>query len=450
MPRWLSKAPIPSGLYSYRGKDEFSRLALQLRVESDGRGVLAINANTVLYLNETAAAHVYCFMQGMPTEKAVKQIRSLYRVDEEKARTDHEKLIYNISTLAQTEEVCPISYLGVERVEPFSQTMSAPIRMDLALTFRCQNGCLHCYTGGPHETEEMSAEKWKLVLNKMKNLGIFIATFTGGEPTLRGDLPELIAHAQKLGIVTGLVTNGRSLKDKDYVAALEKCGLDFAQVTLESSDPNIHDRMTGSPGSWEETVAGIRNLIPTQVYTTTNTTLTKLNASGFLETLEFVHDLGVREFGCNGLIHSGRGPEFAKDFGLSSDELKTLLPRIQERAAQLSMTFLWYTPTRYCELDPVSLGLGVKSCTACGMNMCIGPSGDVYPCQSYFQSLGRFLETEWKRIWNHSLSKQLRARMYAPDDCGECPDYSVCGAGCPLELQDPRGVARPAKKPYDN
>ena len=436
IPSWLRKTHAPPGLYYYRGRDKFSRMALQLRVESDGKGVLAINAKTVLYLNETAAAHVYYFTQGMPTEKAAHRIRSTYRVSEDTARKDHERLIYAISTLAQTQEVCPISYLGVEKVEPFSQDLSAPIRMDLALTFRCQNDCLHCYVGGPHKTEEMNTENWKRVLNKMKELGIFIATFTGGEPTLREDLHELIAHAQKIGIVTGLVTNGRRLKDRDFVSILEKAGLDFAQVTLESSNPEIHDQMTESKGSWQETIEGIRNLIPTTIYTTTNTTLTKLNAAGFLETLDFVNSLGVKAFGCNGLIHSGKGPSFAEDNALKPGELKILLAKVQEKASHLSMSFLWYTPTRYCELNPVSLGLGVKSCTASGMNMGIGPTGDVYPCQSYFQSLGKFLETDWKVIWNHPLSKQLRSHEYAPKDCEDCTELPVCGAGCPLEIED--------------
>jgi len=438
LPSWLRKAPAPAGLYYYRGRGEFRRMALQLRIEADGKGVLAINAKTVLYLNETAAAHVYYFMQGMPTEEAVKQVRSIYRVSGETARKDHEKLIYAISTLAQTQEVCPISYLGVERIEPFSKDLSAPIRMDLALTFRCQNGCLHCYTGGPHETEEMNTESWKRVLDKMKNLGIFIATFTGGEPTLREDLPELIAHAQKIGLVTGLVTNGRRLKEEDYVLTLEKSGLDFAQVTLESSDPKIHDQMTGSQGSWQETIEGLKNLVPTTIYTTTNTTLTKLNAFGFVETLDLLHGMGIKVFGCNTLIHSGKGPSFARDHELDVDQLKKLLQGVQERAAQLRMEFLWYTPTRYCELNPVNSGLGVKSCTACGMNMCVGPSGDTYPCQSYFQSLGKFLETQWDAIWNHPLSKELRAHKYAPEACQDCDDLSLCGAGCPLELQDHR------------
>jgi radical SAM protein with 4Fe4S-binding SPASM domain len=280
----------------------------------------------------------------------------------------------------------------------------------------------------------MSTTDWTRVLDKMKRLGIFIATITGGEPTLRPDLPEIIAHAQKIGIVTGLVTNGRRLKDKDFVYSLEKSGLDFAQVTLESDHPEIHDQMTGSKGSWQETIQGIRNLIPTTIYTTTNTTLTKLNEGGFLKTLDFVHSLGIQAFGCNTLIHSGRGPSFSEENALKPHEMERLLERVREKAALLSMNFEWYTPTKYCELNPVGLGLGVKACTASGMNMCIGPTGDVYPCQSYFHSLGKFIDVDWKTIWNHPLSRKLRARGYAPADCRDCLEFSTCGAGCPLEL----------------
>ncbi|PDM26058.1 hypothetical protein CP083_05900 [Candidatus Bathyarchaeota archaeon B24-2] len=74
------------------------------------------------------------------------------------------------------------------------------------------------------------------------------------------------------------------------------------------------------------------------------------------------------------------------------------------------MKFVWYTPTRYCQLDPVSLELGIKSCTAAKINMCIGPEGEVYPCQSYFKALGNILEDKWENIWNHPTSIYIRSR----------------------------------------
>ena len=81
--------------------------------------------------------------------------------------------------------------------------------MDMALTFRCQNDCIHCYAGGPHQTPELTTEQWKQVIDKLSDVGVFILTFTGGEPTLRDDLPELLLYAQNKGMVTGLISNGR-------------------------------------------------------------------------------------------------------------------------------------------------------------------------------------------------------------------------------------------------
>jgi radical SAM protein with 4Fe4S-binding SPASM domain len=427
---------IPNGLYAYRGTDKFAGLALQLRVEADGLGVMVINANTVLYLNETATAYAYFFMQGLHEDEVLKRIQRMYRVNAKTAKGDYEKLTYAVSTLAQTEKVCPISFLDVKSVEPFTQKYTAPLRMDLALTFRCQNDCVHCYAGGPHETPELSTSQWREVIDGLHKIGVFILTFTGGEPTLREDLQELLLYAQNKGLVTGLITNGRRLKDKAYVKTLERSGLDFVQVTLESHRAEVHDLMTGAKGSWKETVAGIKNALQTQIYVTTNSTLSKHNTPDFLETIDYLKKLGVDAFGCNSLIYSGRASEIAEDFVLPIETLNELLPKIRDKANQLGLKFLWYTPTQYCHFDPVKLGLGVKSCTAAMINMCVGPNGDVYPCQSYFESLGNMLKDEWQKIWNHPLALKIRKREYVEPKCKDCPQLQICGGGCPLELQN--------------
>jgi len=415
-------------------------MSLQLRIQPDGRGVMVINANTVLHLNETASAYTYYFMKGMPESNVLKRIRRMYRVSAAKAKADYEKLVYTISTLARTEKICPISFLEVEKEEPFTYQYSAPLRMDLALTFKCTNNCIHCYAGGPHETAELNTSQWKEVIDRLSQIGVFILTFTGGEPTLREDLPELLQYAQNKGMVTGLITNGRKLKDKEYVKTLEKAGLDFVQVTLESHKPKIHDLMTAAKGSWKETVAGIKNAAQSQIYVTTNTTLSQYNASEFLRTIDYIKDFNVAAFGCNSLIYSGKANAISQEFALTIEALKELLPKIRDKAQQLNLKFLWYTPTQYCRFDPVQLGLGVKSCTAAMINMCVGPNGDVYPCQSYFESLGNILVDEWEQIWNHPLAVKIRNREYVEPKCKDCPQLQVCGGGCPLELQNGKYV----------
>jgi len=432
----FKKQKIPTGRFTYRGEDKFKGLALQLRVEPNQQGLLVINANTVLYLNQTATAYAYYLMQGQSEDQIISTITKTYKVKKQQAKQDFEELIYTISTLAQTEEVEPISYLNIEKIEPFSQTPSAPIRFDMALTFNCQNDCVHCYAGGPKQTKELTTNQWKQVIDKLHQIGVFILTFTGGEPTLKEDLPELLVYAQQKGLVTGLITNGRKLANKSYVEKLERSGLDFVQITLESHKPKIHNQITGDPKSYKETVEGIKNLIPTQIYTTTNTTLNQHNKASFLDTIDFIKKLGVAAFGSNSLIYSGKAKQIAKEFTLTIKDLKTLLPKIQTKAANLGLKFLWYTPTQYCELDPVKLGLGIKSCSAAMINMCIAPNGDVYPCQSYFESLGNILENTWETIWNHPLATKIRNREYKEPKCKDCPQLQICGAGCPLEIQN--------------
>jgi hypothetical protein len=75
----IRKQKIPQGRYTYRGEGRFKGLALQLRVEPDRKGLLIINANTVLYLNQTSAAYAYYLMKGYPEEEIVAKITSTNR-----------------------------------------------------------------------------------------------------------------------------------------------------------------------------------------------------------------------------------------------------------------------------------------------------------------------------------------------------------------------------------
>ena len=174
-------------------------------------------------------------------------------------------------TLQEEDEILEPTW---DTILPFSKTdLSAPYRMDLALTYRCNNNCSHCYNARPRSFSEISTDEWKKILDGLWDIGIPHIIFTGGEPTLRDDLPELIAYAEQKGQITGLNTNGRRLSDPAYVQSLVDAGLDHVQITLESHDPAIHDEMVSLQGAWLETVAGIKNVLKTRLYLMTNTTI---------------------------------------------------------------------------------------------------------------------------------------------------------------------------------
>jgi hypothetical protein len=102
---FLKKKTISTGRYSYRGTDKFAGMSFQLRVEVSGQGVMVINGDKILHLNHTATALAYFFMKGLPEKDVVKKIRGMYRVNAETAKADYEKLVYTISTLAQTAKI---------------------------------------------------------------------------------------------------------------------------------------------------------------------------------------------------------------------------------------------------------------------------------------------------------------------------------------------------------
>jgi radical SAM protein with 4Fe4S-binding SPASM domain len=427
--------PLRPGLYAYERHDGAGgRVRIHLRVEPDGRGLLVVNASRMLHLNQTAAEYARLVLEAIPEDTAVRAVRRRYHVDARTARADFRRMQDQLETLIRADGgTCPILGLDLERVDPFSVPLTAPYRMDLALTYRCNNACPHCYVARSPDYTELDADVWKAILARVWEVGIPHVCFTGGETTLRNDLAELVAHAEGLGLVTGLLTNGRRLSDVAYVQALVAAGLDHVQITLESHDEAVHDAMVAAPGAWQETVAGIRNAAANGLYTTTNTTLTRQNVDAIEETVALIGALGAPTFACNSLIYSGRGSTVGT--GFREGELAPILERVREAADQHGLRLIWYTPTQYCAFSPLQLELGVKACTAALYNMCIEPDGAVIPCQSYYEPLGHILRDPWDAIWNHDLAQALRERRYAPEKCRECPELALCGAGCPLYLK---------------
>lgn len=428
---WLVPPPDPQpGITHWRGAGELAGVRLHLRIEADGKGVLIVNAAKILHLNETAAEMAQLMLGGAEVEQAVKALKRRYKAPAKQLRDDYTDLREKILLLAQNDEVCPVTYLGLDRVEPFTTRSSVPHRMDLALTYRCNNNCGHCYVDRPKDMPSLPRADWLRVIHKTWDLGIPQLIFTGGEATLHEDLLLFIAEAEELGQVTGLITNGRKLAAPAYMDKLIGTGLDHVQITLESHLSDVHDAMVGAPKAFEETCAGIRHAAASGIYLLTNTTLSKRNMDELDRFLDFLVELGVTNMAMNGFIHAGKGE--AHPDAIPEDRLPEILEKVRDGAAEREIAFRWYTPTQYCTCNPVDLGLGIKQCTAGRYNMCIEPDGSVIPCQSYFESLGHFLNDEWATIWRDPRLVELREHTWVDEKCAECHDLEVCGGGCPL------------------
>jgi radical SAM protein with 4Fe4S-binding SPASM domain len=433
--KFQSSPAVPSaGLYHYVRENEQEKSRVHLRIDPDGRGTLIVNASSVMHLNPTAAHMAWLVLEDKPEKECVSSITTRYSVSKLQARSDLISISQQLDELVRPDGACPVHELELEALMPFSARPSAPYRMDLALTYRCNNDCAHCYNARERTFAELTTEQWFQVIDKLWELGVPHLVFTGGESTLRSDLPELIRHAETNGQITGLNTNARRLMDERYIGQLVEAGLDHVQVTVESCDEQVHDEMMQAKGAFRQTIAGLKNALRSKLYVMTNTTMLRTNLHTLPGTLDFLADLGVPTVGLNALIYSGHG--LTVGTGLRENELQPILDMAQRKTAERGQKLIWYTPTQYCQFDPTANHLGVKGCTAALYSMCVESNGDVLPCQSYYHSLGNLLDDPWPSIWDHELSVQLRERHKLPKKCDGCILVAECGGGCPLQFAE--------------
>ncbi len=341
--------------------------------------------------------------------------RTYPRTDRALLQEDLELMLRSLVAIAQGRE--PDVAVGALTLGEYADKMSAPHRMDLMVSamtrggaWHCNQKCLHCYAAGQPmgESRELTTAEWKDVLARLRAANIPQVTFTGGEPTLRGDLVELVDAAQ--WFVTRLNTNGRLLTPQ-LCRALAEASLDSVQVTLYAADAEAHNALVGAPG-FDETVRGIRNAVDAGLIVSVNTPLCSLNRD-YAATLRFAAALGVRYATCSGLIPSG-GAEGAESRAtrLSAEELTEILQSAVAAAHELSMELDFTSPGWLPEQTLRALGLHlIPSCGACLSNMAVAPDGTVIPCQSWLggTALGNILTDDWPAIWDGEACRAIRA-----------------------------------------
>ena len=355
----------------------------------------------------------------------------------ERLSDDLATMIRSLVAIARGQE--PEAEVAPLTLGEYAPEMTAPHRMDLMVSamtrggaWHCNQKCLHCYAAGQplSDTPELTTAQWKEILAKLRAANVPQVTFTGGEPTLRADLVELVEVAQ--WFVTRLNTNGRLLTP-ELCRRLYEASLDSVQVTLYSHDPAIHNALVGAEG-FDDTVAGIRNAVAAGLSVSVNTPLCSLNED-YAATVRFVHELGVRYVTCSGLIPSGsaEGAE-SRATRLTEEQLTDVLRRAVTAAEELGMEMDFTSPGWLKEETLRSLGLTlVPSCGACLSNMAIAPDGGVIPCQSWLSSqpLGNMLTDDWDKIWQSQRCAAIRAKSAKMEQLcqlrqGNGEEASVC------------------------
>lgn len=370
--------PIQPGVYHYQAPpDSTIPYRLHLRVEQDGGGLLIVNAATVLHLNETAAAHVYEIVQGHEVQEAARSISRRYQVSKNQALQDQDTIRQRIVTLATFPDVDPVTFLGLERTEPYAVTPSAPYRLDLALTYELDPDGSLDPLARQRVDRELSADEWKQILSSAWDNGIPHVVFTGGEPTRRSDLVELVQYAEDLGQVTGVLTQAQRLADNGYLEELAQAGLDHLLVVLLPDDNQSRE--------------GLKNALASDIFTAVHLTITEANSEDIPRQLEMLEGMGVPAVS---LSTAGETPDCTR-----------ALEQARELAAELELELIWDITAPYSATNPIALELEDVPQGAGRAWLYVEPDGDVLPTQGVNQVLGNLLRDPWDQIWQKAIAQ---------------------------------------------
>jgi organic radical activating enzyme len=371
--------PLTPGTYGYQAPPEVSpHYRLHLRVEPEGSGLLIVNASTILHLNQTATEYAYHLIRETPIDEAAKVIADRYQVKREQAKQDFNDLKERIYSLILMPDLDPISFLDFDRSEPYSEQFSAPLRLDCALTYRTITKSDERVAPTDRVVRELSTDEWKIVLDKAWQAGIPHLVFTGGEPTLRDDLPELLMHAETHGQVTGLLSDGLRLVDEVYLNQLLDSGLDHLMLIL---NPRVE-------GTWD----GLQKVLAEDLFTTVHITLTPEKVQRLDAVLDRLKEMGVTSI----------------SLSASQADLVEALQTARDKIAEREMSLKWDLPVPYSEVNPVDLEVDHFPEGAGNAWLYVEPDGDVLPSQGVMEVLGNLVRDSWEDVWGRAREERMK------------------------------------------
>lgn len=325
------------------------------------------------------------------------------------------------------------------------------------LTDRCNLACAHCYSrSGPdcRTGEELSTAEALALIEDLAAAGVPLILFSGGEPLLREDLPQLARAAADHGIRTALSTNG-TLITPDAARMIRDARVGYVGISLDGAGPETHDAFRGMQGAFEGAVAGFARCREAGIRTGLRITLTKENRGELEALVDLAGALGASRFCLYWLVPSGRGGEAYDRLQVGPEEVDEALTLLYRRALETDpgvMEFLTVDAPQDCvhllralerdgSPDAAEAEALVRSlnggCSAGKRVANIDPQGNVYPCQ--FARFPEFLvgnvrKQSFSRLWQDAENPVLsRFRAGARDlsgKCGRCGYRDLCGGGC--------------------
>lgn len=295
------------------------------------------------------------------------------------------------------------------------------------VTRRCDFSCLYCYASQHTYDEELSLGALEQILDRLTTQvtpqGI---TLIGGEPLLVAGLEDLIRCIHERGIAPAISTKASSL-DAAAIERLKRAGLRSVEVSLDSLDPVVYQRLTGvTMPRVQRTIAA---LVANGMAVSVGAMLTRLNLGRLEELLELCFALGVTRVSLNQMARVGSG-SLHGSIGLNTDELALVLERANASACRLGSRVGVGLPVEPCRLDHERFPLLDFEACHCGeRKWLVEPSGNVRTCELAPAPIGNLLRSSWRELITSEAATQFRQHKHE-GRCAGCKHWSECRGGC--------------------
>jgi AdoMet-dependent heme synthase len=297
-----------------------------------------------------------------------------------------------------------------------AQKLNIPLSVQLDLTYRCNERCVHCYLD--HDDHgEMTTAEIKHLLDEMAEAGVFILTLSGGEIFLRKDFFDLLEHARRLMFCVKLKTNAVLIRERE-AARLRDLHVESVQISIYSHRPEVHDAITLIPGSLKRSLNAVRFLKSQGL---------KVIIANILMTQNMQDYPGVRAL--------------AAELGVDCTLDPTITPMMDGNRSTLALgvdqgalrqvfrdTSLVGDVDEFCAI-PAPAGEDEMESTPCsaGHNACyVSPYGEVFPCVQFPLPTGNVRQQRFVDIWRHS-EQMNDVRSIRLKDLTTCPSCSHAG-----------------------
>lgn len=312
--------------------------------------------------------------------------------------------------------------------------LEAPIMVDFEITDRCPYRCFFCEGDIPNIDpipKLLSTAECFHILEKLSSGGVFGVFFTGGEPLLRSDLPDIIKFCLHVGLEPSVSTNAFYL-DEIQLSKLFDVGLKGLQVSIHGPG-SIHDFIVGKPGAYSKVMKHLEKIVKIGFDVEVACVCLKENIRYIPMLIREIASIGIRYFRILRYV-PGYRKEMLKHIP-SKRLVEEIIPQIKDVANEYGVDcLLSFCPGLSMSQIPVLEGIHpvTFTCPAGKVEFTILPNGDVYPCTFFRYKpemyAGNILKDDVSKLWNHP--KMVELRRLTPNDytgiCGQCERKWVC------------------------